>query len=65
LREILRARSLGLLSENVKLRFAYYTSDTPLDEEASLASSLAPLEGIPPVYAITRVILRQILAGES
>ena len=61
LREILRARSLGLIPEDVQLRFAYYTSDTPLEPGASLASGLTAAEGLPPVYAITRAVLRRIL----
>jgi CheY-like chemotaxis protein len=65
LREILRARSLGLIPNEVCLRFAYYTSDTPLEPHASLASSLATKEGLPPVYAITRAVLRSILRPEE
>jgi hypothetical protein len=62
LREILRGRSLGLLSEDIKLRFAYYTSDTPLDPESTLAGGLTAVEGLPAVYAITRAVLRRVLA---
>lgn len=64
LREILRARSLGLLPDDVQLRFAYYTSDTPLEPNASLASTLTAEEGVPAVYAITRAVLRRILSPE-
>jgi hypothetical protein len=65
LREIERARSLGLIPEDVRLRFAYYTSDTPLEPHASLASNLSAAEGIPPVYAITRAVLRRIFNQEA
>jgi hypothetical protein len=64
LREILRARSLRLIPEDTRLRFAYYVSDTPLAANASLASKLLPEEGVPPLYAITRAVLRQILCRE-
>ena len=43
----------------------YYTSDTPLAPNETLAASLSAGEGLPPVYAITRAILRRILAGEA
>jgi len=62
LREVRRAISLGLINEDVRLRFAYYTSDTPLEEHASLASNMTPAQGVPAVYAITRAALRRILA---
>jgi DNA-binding response OmpR family regulator/CRP-like cAMP-binding protein len=62
LREVRRAMSLGLIDEDVQLRFAYYTSDTPLEERASLASNMPPAQGVPAVYAITRAVLRRIFA---
>jgi hypothetical protein len=65
LREILRSRSLGLIPKDVSLRFAYYTSDTPLEPGASLASGLSPVEGIPAVYGITRAVLRRILKPQE
>lgn len=61
LREILRARELGFVRPDVQLRFAYYTSDTPLEHDASLATALSTNEGVPPVYAITRAVLRRVL----
>lgn len=64
LREVRRAISLGLIDEDVRLRFAYYTSDTPLEVHASLASNMTPVQGVPAVYAITRAVLRRILAAE-
>lgn len=65
LREILRARSQGTLRDDVRLRFAYYTSDTPLEVDSSLAAKLSIEEGVVPVYAITRVVLRRILDPSS
>ena len=53
---------LGLIDEDVRLRFAYYTSDTPLEEHATLASNLTPAQGVPAVYGITRAMLRRIFA---
>jgi hypothetical protein len=60
LREILRARSRGTLRDDVALRFVYYTSDTPLDPAATLATKLSVDEGVGAVYAITRAVLRRI-----
>jgi hypothetical protein len=65
LREIHRALSLGLVHADLQLRFAYYTSDTPLEEHESLASNMTPAQGVPAVYAITRAVLRRIFAAEE
>jgi len=64
LRELLQARTAGIIDPELKLRFAYYISDTPLEKDSSLATKLSPQEGIPAVYAITRAILRRILDVE-
>mgnify|MGYP006284057689 CR=1 FL=1 len=61
-RQILESKSLGVIPEDVELRFFYYVSDRPLDADRSLASRLKADEGIPPLYAITRHILNSILA---
>lgn len=64
LKAILRAQQHDVIKKTVPLRFAYYTSDTPLlGNEKSLAYQLAAHEGIPCVYAITRVILKKILSS--
>jgi len=63
LKAIAQAQQHHVINEDVPLRFAYYTSDTPLaDPKKTLAYQLAAHEGIPSVYAITRVILRKILS---
>jgi CRP-like cAMP-binding protein len=62
LREVLKAHKLGVLGEHVALRFLYYVSDVPLKTEETLAGALAASEGVPPLYAITREILRGVLA---
>ena len=52
----------GVLREDVKTRFLYYTSDLPLaTSEETLASGMKPNEGVPPTYAITRAILNALL----
>lgn len=63
LREILQAQLTGLIDDDIQLRFAYYTSDTPLEAGASLATGLTLQEGVPAVYAITRAVLKRILAA--
>ena len=60
-RQVLECRELGMLRDDVTLRFAYYTSDLPLAHEHTLAGRMAIEEGIPPLYAITREVLSAVL----
>jgi hypothetical protein len=60
-RQLIESRELGILRDDVELRFLYYISDLPLRHDASLSASLTAVEGIPPLYAITREILTAIL----
>jgi hypothetical protein len=55
------SRIRGNISENVKVRYAYYASDNPLETGATLASGGLGLTGVVPTYAITQKILEQIL----
>ena len=50
----------GNISENVKVRYAYYASDNPLETGATLASGGLGMTGVVPTYAITQKILEQI-----
>ena len=50
----------GNISENVKVRYAYYASDNPLETGATLASGGLGMTGVIPTYAITQRILEQI-----
>ena len=50
----------GNISENVKVRYAYYASDNPLETGATLASGGLGMTGVTPTYAITHKILEQI-----
>lgn len=50
----------GNISENVKVRYAYYASDNPLETGATLASGGLGMSGVTPTYAITQKILEQI-----
>ena len=50
----------GNISENVKVRYAYYASDNPLVTGATLASGGLGMSGVTPTYAITQKILQQI-----
>lgn len=54
------SRIRGNISENVKVRYAYYASDNPLETGATLASGGLGLTGVVPTYAITKRILEQI-----
>jgi hypothetical protein len=49
------------ISENVKVRYAYYASDNPLETGSTLASGGLGLTGVLPTYLITQKILEQIL----
>ncbi|WP_147676998.1 DUF6909 family protein [Algibacter pacificus] len=51
----------GSIRENVKVRYAYYASDNPLETGATLASGGLGTSGVRPTYIITRTILEQIL----
>ena len=50
----------GNISENVKVRYAYYASDNPLETGATLASGGLGMTGVTPTYAITKRIIEQI-----
>ena len=54
------SRIRGNISENVKVRYAYYASDNPLETGATLASGGLGMTGVIPTYAITQKILEQI-----
>jgi hypothetical protein len=62
-RQLEEARSLGMVRNDVQLRFLYYISDLPLAHGHSLAGALGALEGIPPLYACTREVLTAVLDG--
>ena len=48
------------INQNVKVRYAYYASDNPLETGATLASGGLGMSGVTPTYAITQRILEQI-----
>lgn len=49
------------IDASVKLRYAYYASDNPLETGSTLASGSLGLEGVKPTYLITLEILKGIL----
>jgi hypothetical protein len=49
------------VSPEIKLRYAYYASDNPLESGGTLASGGLGLSGVKPTYIITHEILKQIL----
>lgn len=51
----------GNISPDVKVRYAYYASDNPLETGSTLASGGLGTSGVKPTYAITDVIIKQIL----
>ena len=62
-RQIREAQHTGLLRSDFKTRFAYYTSDLPLQTtgDAKLSTPMRPNEGVPPLYAIVRSFLENML----
>jgi hypothetical protein len=51
----------GSIKSTVKVRYAYYASDNPLETGATLASGGLGTSGVRPTYLITKKILQQIL----
>lgn len=49
------------IRSDVKVRYAYYASDNPLETGSTLASGGLGTSGVKPTYLITRTILEQIL----
>ncbi|MDG1315029.1 MAG: hypothetical protein P8P29_05850, partial [Flavobacteriaceae bacterium] len=49
------------INPGVKVRYAYYASDNPLETGATLASGGLGSSGVKPTYLITEQILKQIL----
>lgn len=52
----------GSISANVKVMYAYYASDNPLETGSTLASGGLGISGVKPTYLITEKILKLILA---
>ena len=50
----------GSINEDVKVRYAYYASDNPLETGSTLASGGLGSTGVKPTYVITHKILEQI-----
>jgi hypothetical protein len=53
------------ICEQVKVRYAYYASDNPLETGKTLASGRLGLTGVKPTYAITCEILKQIISSSN
>lgn len=49
------------ISPEVKVMYAYYASDNPLETGSTLASGGLGLTGVKPTYLITKIILKKIL----
>ncbi len=64
-RAISAARIKGHISEDVKVRYAYYASDNPLVSGETLAAGEMGVEGIRPTYMVTKVILEKIFSQKN
>lgn len=49
------------VNPDIKLRYAYYASDNPLETGSTLASGALGLDGVKPTYLITTEFLKRIL----
>lgn len=58
------AKLRGNISPQVKVRYAYYASDNPLETGGTLASGGLGTTGVKPTYLITEKILEQIFDSE-
>jgi hypothetical protein len=56
------AKLRGNINPKVKLRYAYYASDNPLETGSTLASGGLGTTGVKPTYLITEKILHQIFS---
>lgn len=54
------SRVRGSINEDVKVRYAYYASDNPLETGSTLASGGLGATGVKPTYVITKKIIQQI-----
>lgn len=54
------SRVRGNINKNVKVRYAYYASDNPLETGSTLASGGLGTTGVKPTYVITKKILEQL-----
>lgn len=61
-REIEQYCEAAVLPKGIKQNYLYYVSDLPLDTKSSLAKPMEGHEGIPPLYALTRWVLGNILS---
>ena len=59
------SRMRGNIREDVKVRYAYYASDNPLETGSTLASGGLGTTGVKPTYLITRKILEQIFNSQA
>ena len=57
------AKLRGNIKPKVKVRYAYYASDNPLETGSTLASGGLGTTGVKPTYLITEKILEQILTS--
>lgn len=55
------SRLRGNIKKDIKVRYAYYASDNPLETGSTLASGGLGTTGVKPTYLITEKILEQIL----
>jgi hypothetical protein len=53
----------GNVSKDMKVRYAYYASDNPLETGNTLAAGAMEKEGVKPTYMITQKILSKILGS--
>ena len=51
----------GSIRKSVKVLYAYYASDNPLETGSTLASGALGMDGVRPTYLITHKILERVM----
>lgn len=64
-RAISAATIKGEIPKRLKVRYAYYASDNPLETGSTLAAGAMGKGGVKPTYMISKLILEKILGGRS
>jgi len=64
-RAISAATIKGEIPKRIKVRYAYYASDNPLETGSTLAAGAMGKGGVKPTYMISKLILEKILKGRG
>jgi len=63
--QIQQARRTNHLVQQVRERYGYYVSDNPLELGSNLSTPMTAVDGIPPLYSLTRHFIKEILNSSA